>query len=303
MRSTPSGFTLLEVMLAISILAFVTVFTSQSIQKALQNRAQIQSDIDRVSSVREALKVIEQDVNRAFNHNDMNIELYNEMAKARNKKIEEAKKKVGQPPPPGGTGDSGGSTQTDPLANAEPLKLMKEERLTEFIGESDHMDFTSLSNVRVSSEDRTGEEAEIGYSLQSCRSRKDRKRSSRCLIRRLSPYIDDDVTKGGNETALLENVTRFEIRYIGPNNPTEWVTSYSSGEGADDTTRGVFPLAVEVTLETHDKEDPRSKPTLISIVAAIRNPNNKTKKEEVPPDGSQPPSQPGQPSQPGAPGA
>ena len=273
------GFTLLEILIAMAILAFITIFTAQTIQTALKNRTKIQGEIDRVGAVRDALKVMESDINRAFHHNDINIALYNMAAKERNKKIEEAKNGSGAI-----TTAGGGSVTTptqNPYALMTQLKLKDEKSLTQFLGEAEKLDFTSLSNARISSEERTSDQAEIGYFLKDCKSRKDRKKSSPCLYRRVSTLIDDDVTTGGEETALLEHVTKLSFRYLGPTDPPDWGNLWLTNERGDDRTKNVFPYAVEVTLEVNDPEDKIGKPVRMTMVAGIRNPNNKDKNAEA----------------------
>ncbi|MGE0762065.1 MAG: type II secretion system protein GspJ [Bdellovibrionales bacterium] len=289
LRLLSRGFTLLEILIAMAILAFVTIFTAQSISTALRNRTKIQGEIDRVGTVRDALKVMENDINKAFHHNDINIALYNAAAKERNRKIEEAKKggsgamTTGSPAGGGTTTTTGGVTTPtqNPYALMEPLKLKEEKILTQFMGEAEKLDFTSLSNARISSEERSSDQAEIGYFLKDCKSRRDRKKSSRCLYRRVSTIIDDDVTTGGDETALIENVQKLEFRYLGPPSPPEWINLWLTNDRGDDRTKNVFPYAVEVTLEVHDVENKTAKPVRMTMVAGIRNPNNKDKNAEA----------------------
>ncbi len=262
-----SGFTLLEVLIAVVILAFISVFTVQSIQRALRDKARITRDIDRLSEVRGALRVMERDINMAFNYRDANIELFNQAQKARQNK------KAG-----GGTKDPGGKAPPPPPTppppgTAEEFALKKEVRLTQFIGTGEELHFTSRSHVRTHTNQIAGDQAEIGYSVKSCKSRGNLSESSNCLWRRINPYIDDKVEEGGVETALLENVVTFELRYLGPETE-DWVTAWSSGEGADDSTRDKFPHAVEVTIETQNTKIANSKATRMTMVAAIRNPNN-----------------------------
>lgn len=289
--TTKRGFTLLEVLIAMAILAFVSLFTAESIRKALQNRQKIQAEIESVSAVRDALKVMENDINRAFNHRDVNIQLYNETAKERNKKIDEAKGKSGQPvqpttpPPSPPTTPPPAPAGADPYASMEPMKLKEEKILTHFMGEQEGLNFSSLSNARISSEERTSDQAEIGYRLKECRSRADRKRSTRCLFRRVATLIDDDILLGGEETPLVEDVQKLEFRYLGAVSPTEWVANWYTNERGDDRTKNVFPFAVEVTIEVQNKEDKASKPVRMTMVAGIRNPNNPPPKPQVGPDG------------------
>lgn len=281
------GFTLLEVLIAMAILAFVTIFTAQAISTALKNRTKVQGEIERTSGVRDALKIMENDINRAFHHSDINIALYNAAAKERNRKIDEAQKGAGAGsittptptptpnPNTGGMGTGAVTTPTNNYAQMEKLKLKEEKQLTHFMGEAEKLDFTTLSNARISSDERTSDQAEIGYFLRECKSRSDRSKSSRCLIRRVSPIIDNDITKDGEETALLENVLALEFRYLGPPAPPEWTDLWLTNERGDDRTKNKFPDAVEVTLEAKDVNDANAKAVRMTMVAGIRNPNNK----------------------------
>src|SRR5262249_31609314 len=87
--------------------------------------------------------------------------------------------------------------------------------------------------------------------------------------------IDDDLTKGGEDTVLLENVEKFELRYLGPKHEKEWVDTWLTNERGDATTKGVFPYAVEVTIEVLDNNKEKDKPLRMTMVAAISNPNNR----------------------------
>ena len=137
---------------------------------------------------------------------------------------------------------------------------MEEKIVTHFMGEKESLNFSSLSNARISSTERTSDQAEIGYSVKDCKSRVDRERTTKCLIRRIDTVIDADILVGGEETNLLEDVTTLEFRYLGPVSPTEWIETWYTNERADERTRNVFPYAVEVTIEVHNKNNPKAKP-------------------------------------------
>ena len=63
-----AGFTLLELLLAMSLMAFLSVMTMQSIQRALKTKAKLQKNIDLQSSIRDALRVMERDIQLAFHY-------------------------------------------------------------------------------------------------------------------------------------------------------------------------------------------------------------------------------------------
>lgn len=277
----PRGFTLVEVAIAMLIMSFISVATVQAIQRALATRSKVQKDIDKNSTLRDALRIMERDINMAFNYRDPTIELYN-LAQQERKKADQAASGTGT----GGTGSgtatgTGTPTTTNPL-DEEKYKQKEQKIVTHFIGEVESLDFTSLSNVRVTEDAKVSSQAEIGYRIKPCRRRTTQEQSSRCLWRRISDYIhEEDITKHGQETVLLENITEFKLRYLGPGRDGEWVDSWITNERGDDLTRFRFPYAVEITIAVKDP-DPKAKDKTLRMttVASIRNPNNPVEKTE-----------------------
>lgn len=294
-RRRQSGFTLIEVIIAMMIMTFLSLFTAESIRRALKSRTKIQTDIDKSTTVRDALRVMERDINMAFNYRDPSIEVYNQ--------AQEARKKVSGGLNTPGTGNAPLTPQQQFLlqqqqaaqqqGDAEKFKLKVEKIQTQFIGDAESIHLTSLSNVRLSEDSKTSTQSEVGYRIKSCRRRTTQEQSSRCLWRRVSPYFHEDITKEGTETVLLENVQEFKLRYLGPGKDGEWVDQWSSGPGADDSTKGIFPYAVEITLEVKDTATGAKDKTLrMTSVAVIRNPNNPKPKENADgPGGAGPPVQ------------
>lgn len=271
------GFTLLEVMIAIMIMAFLSLFTVQAIQNALKAKTKVQKEIDKTSTLRDALRIIERDINMAFNYRDINIQLYNMAQKERQKKAQTQNNTVQNQAPVNTVVQPPQGASADP----EKYKLKTEKVLTHFLGQSDSIDFTTLSNIRMAEDSKISSQAEVGYKLKSCRRRSTQEQSSQCLWRRVSNFIHEDITKEGEETVLLENITEFKLRYLGPGKQEEWVDQWMTNEQGDDTTRGVFPYAVEITLEVKDTDpNAKDKSLRMTSVAAIRNPNNPVKKTE-----------------------
>ncbi len=290
-RKAP-GFTLIEVIIAMMIMTFLSLFTAESIRRALKSKTKIQTDIDKSTTVRDALRVMERDINMAFNYRDPSIEVYNQAQKARQK----AGSNLNTP----GSGNAPLTPQQQFLQQQQQqqqqaqgdakYKLKVEKIATQFVGEAEAIHLTTLSNVRLSEESKTSTQSEVGYRIKSCRRRTTQEQSSKCLWRRVSPYFHEDITKEGTETVLLENVQEFKLRYLGPTKDGEWLDQWSSGPGADDTTKGVFPYAVEITIEVKDTgPNVKDKTLRMTTVAAIRNPNN-PKKET--PDGEPTPGGP-----------
>lgn len=293
MQKNARGFTLLEVVIAMMILAFLSLFTVEAIQRALKTKAKVQKEIDKNATLRDALRIMERDINMAFNYRDINIALYNMTQKERQKKAQTPQKPTDpkqqqQPKTPEQLAQEQQQAQQQGQVDPNKFKLKEEKVWTQFIGEPEKLDFTSLSNVRLTEDAKVSSQAEIGYHLKSCRRRSTQEQSSQCLWRRVSDYIHEkDITKNGQETVLLENVTEFKLRYLGPGKDGEWIDTWITGERADDSTRNKFPYAVEITLAIKDPgSQAKDKVLRMTTVAAIRNPNNK--KEEPKTDGQIP---------------
>ncbi len=263
--SKSQGFTLVEVIVAMLILSFLSLFTVEAIQRALQTKRKVQGQIDKNSNVRDALRIMERDINSAFNYRDVSVELYNQTQAYRKAAAEGANKPkdpTTEPPPE--------AVDTNDKFKLKPVKVT-----SQFIGESESIDLTTLSNVRMTEDSPISSQAEIGYKIKPCRRRSTQEASSKCLWRRTSNYIHEDITRYGQETVLLENVVEFKLRYLGPGRGEEWVQQWYSNDRGDDISKGKFPYAVEITIAVKD-ESPKAKDKLLRMttVAAIRNPNN-----------------------------
>lgn len=265
MRLNSRGFTLLEIMIAITILAGLSILTSEAIRNGLTSREKYSREIKETSQVRDVLRVMERDINMAFHHRDIFTTMMNEIQKERS-----------TPPPQGQPPQEG-------VSNQKPIP----KNLTAFVGDSESLNFTTLSNIRMMKDVPESEQAEVGYYVRPCKGRKAKGgrlqiTSSNCLVRRLSPNVDEDVTKGGNEIVILEHVQEFKLRYFGPDRE-DWVEQWKTGKNGDAISKENFPYAVEISLSAKDDQDPKSKTVSMLMVAPIRFPNNPPKKKDEQP--------------------
>jgi prepilin-type N-terminal cleavage/methylation domain-containing protein len=250
-----SGFTLIEMMITIAILGTLTVLASQSIQQAIKQKVKIQEQIDDVSRMRDAMRLLEADINQAYHYRDIEKEvtsLINKPAAL----VPGAPPAVATPPP---------------LQNPEEAKRI--DPTTFFVGTESSLDFVTMNNARMIRNMKQADFMEVGYSLKSCKSLSKEQSSSQCLWRRTSSWVDDDVTKGGDEVVLLENITEFKFRYIGKGKD-DWVTVWRTDNGGDTATKGKFPTAVEISLTIEQGTGAKKKKNSMQIVAQIRFPNN-----------------------------
>ncbi len=285
-RSLQSGFTLIEIMIAMFILAGLSVLTAQAIRSSTLNRDKISREIAADSAVRDVLKVMERDVSVAFHHRDIFTAMLNQIEKDRRDPVRnrpDASATPGDQPADRSQGERQGLNPPGAQPAAEAFEEKQPpKQLTAFFGEPEQVHFTALANVRTQLDVQESDQAEVGYFIRDCKTLEPKpggkKRSSRCLVRRISPVIDEDVTKGGDETVLLEHITIFKLRYFGPERE-DWVEQWKTGENGDRISKENFPYAVEVTLAMHDQEDPKAKKVEMVMVAPLRFPNNPPKKQ------------------------
>lgn len=254
------GFTLIEVMITIAILGTLTVLAAQAIQQAIQAKVKLQGQLDDVSRVRDAMRLLERDINLAFHYRDVE------------KEIEDLIKKKNQPnnPVPTPGVPIGGFV---PPLNQEPAReVPRRDPATHFIGTEEALNFVTLNNARTVRNARQADFIEVGYSIKDCKSLSNGE-TSKCLWRRSSPYVDLDVLKGGDELPLLENVSEFKLRYIGKGKQ-DWVRDWRTDSGGDAATKGRFPTAVEISLTVEKKNGTKSKKYSMQVIASVHFPNN-----------------------------
>lgn len=248
------GFTLIELMIALAILATLTVLTSQAISQAVKAKIKLQDQIDDVSRMRDAVRLIEKDLNLAYHYRDVE------------KEIEELIKKKNNP-------NQNPQAQPAPIPTpAVPREAPRRDPETHFVGNNESVNFVTMNNARTVRNTRQADFIEIGYSLRDCRNLRSES-SSKCIWRRSTPLVDLDVTKGGDEVVLMENVSEFKLRYIGKGKQ-DWVSDWRTDAQGDGATKGKFPQAVEVSVTMEKKVQGRSKKYSMQLIVPIHFPNN-----------------------------
>jgi prepilin-type N-terminal cleavage/methylation domain-containing protein len=261
-KRNQKGFTLIEMLLTVGILSTMTVLAAQSIQQAIKSKTKIQGQIDDVSRMRDAVRLIESDINLAFHYRDVEKEITDLINK--------------KPAPPVGPGGAPPPPVPDPIPTPTPEDYAKRvDPSTNFMGTANAVDFVTMNNARMVRSLKQADFIEVGYSLKPCKSVSGEQTRSDCLWRRSTSWVDEDVQKGGDEIVLLENVSEFKLRYIGKGKE-DWVSEWRSDQHGDAVTKGAFPASVEVSL-TVEKPNGRGKKKKYSmqVVARVHFPNNK----------------------------
>lgn len=257
----PSGFTLIEVVLAVSILASLSILVATSTSRALKAKKKIQTEVTDVSSLRDTMKVIRADIHQAYNHVDFEKEINDLVAK----------------PKAGSSVAAGANTGTQP--GTPPRENKREDPRTDFVGAEDKLNFVTMNNGRMTANDLQADFVEVGYELRGCKNLSKSEQSSQCLFRRIQKVLDKDVEKGGLDTVILENVTEFKLRYL-VEGKEDWVKEWKSSggltnaQGSTTTGRSIYPDAVEVTLAIERDFEGKQKKYSLQYVIPLHFPNN-----------------------------
>ncbi len=265
-----AGFSMLEVLIAITILGTLSVMSTQALSRALKAKVKIQTEVDDVSSLRDSMRMIRTDINLAYHHRDFEKEI-NDIVK--------------KPP----AAKPGVVTPLQPPAPPRQTKRIDPD--THFVGGNDKMSFITMNNGRMTANLLQADFIEVGYSLKDCRNLSKADQSSRCLFRRTQSVLDDDVTTGGQEIVMLENVTEFKGRYIA-DGKQEWADTWDSTANSNDPiTKGRYPEAVEVSISIDREIDKKRRTYSMQFVIPVHFPNNAEKSAgTTQPQMQQPPS-------------
>lgn len=276
MRSKPlpqAGFTLMELVIVMGLLAFLTINIAVNVNNAFKARARIQIKLEDFSQMRDSLKILERDFNLAFHYRDIEEEFREALTKAQTPAGTATAPGTGGPVPPGFQ-----QPPATPAVATDPREIeRKQNRIdptTHFVGAEDKVDFVTSNTGRMSHGEAKADFAEVGYALKSCR-RPGAEKSSNCLVRRESPLVEGKVTEGGTETVLLEDVSEFRLRYFGQGKQ-DWNTDWNS-EANEAATRNAYPQAIEISLGIERGESGKTRKVSMQIVAGVRFPNNAPK--------------------------
>lgn len=217
--------------------------------------------MDQTNQLRAAFAVIKNDLAQAINFRDLNLYLYNE---AKKEQVKNYDKNVLEWIKTYNTDEKPNPVIT--LANLEtvrdkmeakigkkppPFVPIVEKIVTQFVGEKDKLYFTTKSGLRFRSTDKVSNLMEVGYFFRTCKNRKYPDQESKCLWRSVSFNLDEDVTKGGKESVLLEHMEEFEFKYLSfrqDDNP-DWKASWDSRIVGDADMGGQFPAAVSLEIK------------------------------------------------------
>jgi prepilin-type N-terminal cleavage/methylation domain-containing protein len=271
-----SGFTLIEVLIAVAIMSTLGLLAAQTIKQAITQKKIIQEMVNDTSRLRDGVKIFEKDVQLAYHHRDWEKEL-KELAKKTKKTTAPIAAGMpgaaGQPPQLNQIFDANGNVISTQEQEAN-VEAPRKDPTTQFVGKENEINFVTMNTGRILKDMPQADFIEVGYSLKDCTTFAEKK-TTKCLFRRVSPWVDEDVTKGGEEYLLIENITEFTLRYMG-RGKQDWNKDWRTDGSGDGATKGNFPWLVEISITYQkDPEKEKSKKHSMQLVIPIHFPNNK----------------------------
>ncbi|GEM_PF-663017 len=271
-----SGFTLIEVLIAVAIMSTLGLLAAQTIKQAITQKKVIQEMVNDTSRLRDGVKIFEKDVQLAYHHRDWEKEI-KELAKKTKKTTAPAAAgtpgAAGQPPQLNQIFDANGNVISTQEQDAN-VEAPRKDPTTQFVGKESEINFVTMNTGRILKDMPQADFIEVGYTLKDCTTFAEKK-TTKCLYRRVSPWVDEDVTKGGEEYLLIENITEFALRYMG-RGKQDWNKDWRTDGSGDGATKGNFPWLVEISITYQkDPEKQTSKKHSMQLVIPIHFPNNK----------------------------
>ncbi|WP_413294305.1 type II secretion system protein GspJ [Bdellovibrio sp. HCB185ZH] len=270
MKKLNRGFTLIEMMITISILSVMIILVAQSIQQSIKMKTKVTTQIDEVSHLRDAVRLIQKDINLAYHYRDVEKEIAELLAKKSNQNQGQFNPGLGQP---GFVNPNMGQQPSAFQQQQQNREVPRKDPETQFIGNAETLNFVTMNNARTVRNTQQADFIEVGYELKECKSLDPNGGTSKCVWRRSSPWVDLDVTKGGTETVLLENVSEFKFRYMGKGKQ-DWVTDWRTDQAGDGATKGKFPQAVELSVTVTKKAGGKDRKYSMQVIVPIHFTNN-----------------------------
>lgn len=226
-RSRAPGFTLVEVLIAVTILAALTILAWASVHQIFVTQDVVEDRQERYRMVRLAMNRMATELSMAYlagpDHGGEII------------------------PGEESLFESDDEFRERSWRNREPLQFG-------MIGTSDQVDFTAFANVRILEDERTSHHTQLGYFAE--RHTNEEGRQVMRLMRRSSPNFDSNLDRGGVVYTMIPEIESIRFEYWDPGD-TEFGTARELAEGRwvnewDTTNRrfaGRLPPRIRITLE------------------------------------------------------
>jgi general secretion pathway protein J len=231
-----AGFTLIEVLITVSVIASLTAIMWVSISNMFETRDVVTERFERYQIMRVSMDRMSREISSAYlagpEHGG-----------------EELPGEEEDPQAAAGQNPGGGESQEQPTQRDQ-------DELIQYgmIGRDDEISFTSFSHVRTIEGEMSSQHAEIGYFLE--RRRSDEGRLVQSLMRREDVTPDDDLEDGGEVYTMIPDVEEIRFEYWDPGpvrlGTKEEVAEEGKWKDQWDTTKSEFagrmPTRVRITV-------------------------------------------------------
>jgi general secretion pathway protein J len=116
------------------------------------------------------------------------------------------------------------------------------DRPTNFIGQRDHLLFSSLAHERLYTDAKESDQMVVEYSVKSSTDRNAHGR--RDLVRRENPLLEERMERGGTEDVLYEGVKRLEFAYW-DSDKKEWLNEWDTRRPER---KSILPTRVRISI-------------------------------------------------------
>jgi len=256
------GFTLIEVLIAIGVLAAITSVMWVSINNMFETRDFVKKRYERYQLMRVAMNRINNEIAAAYTagpqfgaerqfaadftgvsqNNRNNADNSNNNGRNNNDS----------------TGNTGANNNGDNQGRSGQSLQFREPIEFGMVGEEDELHFTSFGHVRTVEGERASHHAEIGYTVESVdRAGEDLENA---LVRREDTTFDDDITDGGTSYVLIPEVESIEFEYWDPGE-----AELGSSTSGQTTEQGEWVRS----WDTRDQEYYRRLPTRVRLTVSL----------------------------------
>jgi general secretion pathway protein J len=130
----------------------------------------------------------------------------------------------------------------------DPTKYRDQnDRPSNFIGERDHLTFTSFAHQRLYTDAKESDQMVVEYSVKASTEKGAHGRMD--LIRRENPIVQDHMDRGGTEDVLFEGIKKIEFSYW-DTDKQEWTRDWDTRRLDRKT---ILPTRVRIILYATDE--------------------------------------------------
>jgi general secretion pathway protein J len=229
------GFTLLEMLIAMVILVFISIGISRTMVQTFRLRDIISTEGDFHNSIRMAMDVVQRDVSMIYSPQLM----------------APPKKKTEDPNSPAKYAPAPGAQEMGDLSEGSKFWLAALDstgiRASRFTGSTTQMSFVSLSHHRIYKNAPESEFAKIIYSLDRDDLRPDPEQETMVLSKTEATraFTLEEEKEDANVLPLLHGIKKFTLHYY-YKEKDQWLNAWDNEK---EDFRGLYPDIVKIEIE------------------------------------------------------